>query len=201
MDMKLILASASPRRLDLLRQIGIEPDAVIPAEIDETPGAKELPAALAPRLAECKARAVAEAHPGAWVLGADTVVGCGQRILPKPDDENAARQCLKLLSGRRHRVIGGICVVDPRGRARSRRVVTAVTLKRLTPAETDAYLASGEWRGKAGGYAIQGRAGGFVTAVNGSYFNVVGLPLYETLTLLEGMGFNIRQRKGRQSSD
>ena len=196
--MKLILASASPRRLDLLRQVGIAPDAVIPANIDETPGKKELPAALALRLAESKAWAVAENHPGAWVLGADTVVGCGRRILPKPDDADMARKCLKLLSGRRHRVYGGICVVDPQGKSRSRRVVTAVTLKRLTPGETDAYLASGEWRDKAGGYAIQGRAGAFVTAVNGSYFNVVGLPLYETLTLLEGMGF---RHEGQQSSD
>jgi nucleoside triphosphate pyrophosphatase len=196
--MKLILASASPRRLDLLRQVGIEPDAVIPAEIDETPGKKELPATLALRLAEGKAQAVHAANADAWVLGADTVVGCGRRILPKPDDADIARRCLDLLSGRRHRVFGGICVIDPRGRARSRRVVTAVTLKRLTAAETDAYLASGEWRGKAGGYAIQGRAGAFVTAVNGSYFNVVGLPLYETLTLLHGMGF---KREGRQSSD
>ena len=196
--MKLILASASPRRLDLLRQVGIVPDEVIPAEIDETPGVRELPAALALRLAEHKARVVAEANPGVWVLGADTVVGCGRRILPKPHDEDAARKCLKLLSGRRHRVYGGVCVVDPQGVARSRRVVTAVTLKRLTTVETDSYLACGEWRDKAGGYAIQGRAGAFVTAVNGSYFNVVGLPLYETLTLLEGMGF---KREGQLSSD
>jgi septum formation protein len=199
--MKLILASASPRRIDLLRQVGITPDEVIPAKIDETPGGDELPAGLALRLAEGKARAIADAQPGSWVLGADTVVGCGRRILPKPEDAEIARKCLKLLSGRRHRVYGGICVVDPKGRARSRRVVTSVTLKRLTPGEIAAYLASGEWRDKAGGYAIQGRAGAFVTAVNGSYFNVVGLPLYETLTLLEGMGFNFKDRGGRQSSD
>lgn len=190
--MKLILASASPRRLDLLRQVGIIPDAVIPAHIDETPGPKELPAGLVLRLAESKARAVAKDNPGAWVLGADTVVGCGRRILPKPDDHDMARKCLKLLSGRRHRVYGGICVVNPQGQTRCRRIVTSVTLKRLTRRETDAYLASEEWRDKAGGYAIQGRAGAFVTAVNGSYFNVVGLPLYETLTLLEGMGFDAR---------
>lgn len=187
--MKLILASASPRRLDLLRQVGLIPDDVIPAQVDETPGRRELPAGLALRLAESKARAIAETHPGDWVLGADTVVGCGRRILPKPEDEAEARKCLKLLSGRRHRVYGGVCVIDSQGRMRSRRVMTAVTLKRLTAGETDSYIASEEWRDKAGGYAIQGLAGAFVTAVNGSYFNVVGLPLYETLTLLDGMGF------------
>jgi septum formation protein len=195
--MKLILASASPRRLDLLRQVGIEPDAIIPAEIDEMPGKTELPPALALRLAENKAAAVAEGNPGAWVLGADTVVGCGRRILPKPDDADMARNFLKLLSGRRHRVFGGVCVVDPQGRVRSRRIMTAVSFKRLTQAEIDEYLASEEWRGKAGGYAIQGRAGGFVRSINGSYFNVVGLPLYETLTLLDGMGFkNNAQTQG-----
>lgn len=187
--MKLILASASPRRLDLLRQVGIEPDAVVPAEIDETPARNELPAKLVMRLAEAKARIVAEGNPDAWVLGADTVVGVGRRILPKPEDAEAARRCLALMSGRRHRVYGGVCVISPAGQARSRRVVTAVTFKRLTEAEITAYLDIGEWRGKAGGYGIQGRAGAFVTAVNGSYFNVVGLPLYETMTLLEGMGF------------
>lgn len=190
--MKLILASASPRRLDLLRQVGIEPDAIIPAEIDEAAGRAELPAGLALRLAEGKAAAVAKSNPGAWVLGADTVVGCGRRILPKPDDADMARKFLNLLSGRRHRVFGGVCVVDPQGRTRSRRIMTSVSFKRLTPGEIDNYLASEEWRGKAGGYAIQGRAGAFVKSINGSYFNVVGLPLYETLTLLDGMGFNNR---------
>ncbi len=187
--MKLILASASPRRLALLRQVGIEPDAVVPAEIDETPTRGELPAGLVVRLAEAKARAVAAGARDAWVLGADTVVGVGRRILPKPEDSGDARRCLALLSGRRHRVFGAICVIPSSGQLRNRRVITAVTFKRLTEAEIAAYLATDEWRGKAGGYGIQGRAGAFVTAVHGSYFNVVGLPLYETMTLLEGMGF------------
>ena len=186
---RLILASASPRRRELLRQIGIEPDAIEPAEIDETPRPRELPGPFAERLAASKAVAVAERHAGAWVLGADTVVACGRRIMPKPADEQAARACLRLLSGRRHRVFGGLCVVDPAGGSHLRRIVTAVAFKRLTAADIDGYLRSGEWRGKAGGYAIQGLAGAFVRAVHGSYFNVVGLPLYETLTLLEGLGY------------
>jgi septum formation protein len=186
---RLVLASASPRRLELLRGVGIEPAAVAPAEIDENPLPRELPGRLALRLAESKARAAAAAHGGAWILAADTVVACGRRILPKPAEEREARACLALLSGRRHRVHGGICVVDPRGRARTRRVMTSVAFKRLTAREVDAYIRSGEWRDKAGGYAIQGRAGAFVTGIIGSYFNVVGLALYETLTLLEGMGF------------
>jgi septum formation protein len=140
-------------------------------------------------LAEAKARAAMTAHPGKWIVAADTVVACGRRILPKPEVENEARDCLRLLSGRRHRVYGGVCIVDPAGRTRTRRVVTAVSFKRLTEREVDGYIRSGEWRDKAGGYAIQGRAGAFVTGIVGSYFNVVGLPLYETLTLLEGMGF------------
>lgn len=185
----LILASASPRRLDLLRQVGIEPDMVDPAEVDETSGRDEPPERLAVRLAKEKALSVASRHPGAFVLGADTVVACGRRILPQPADVAEAHRCLTLLSGRRHRVYGGLCVVSPGGEARTRRVVTVVTFKRLTRTDVDSYLESGEWRGKAGGYAIQGRAGAFVSALNGSYFNVVGLPLYETLTLLEGLGY------------
>lgn len=194
---RLILASASPRRLDLLRQAGVEPDAVDPAEVDESPRRQELPDRLAERLAGEKAAAVAARHPDAYVLGADTVVACGRRILPKPADEAEARQCLRLLSGRRHRVHGGLCVVPPGGEARSRRVTTSVVFKRLTKAEIETYLESGEWRGKAGGYAIQGRAGAFVTGLSGSYFNVVGLPLYETLTLLEGLGY----RSGGKTHD
>ena len=186
---RLVLASASPRRLDLLRQVGIEPDEVDPAEVDETPLRGELPDQLVSRLGEEKARAVAARHAGAFVLGADTVVACGRRILPKADSETDVRRCLALLSGRRHRVLGGICVVAPDGTPRTRRVVTTVGFKRLTAAEVDDYVACGEWRGKAGGYAIQGHAGAFVTRINGSYFNVVGLPLYETLTLLEGLGY------------
>jgi septum formation protein len=185
----LVLASASPRRLELLRQIGIAPDRIDPPEIDETPLPRELPVTHARRLAEAKARAVAARHPGAFVLAADTVVACGRRILPKAVDEATARACLALLSGRRHRVLGGICLVGPDGRRRARLVTTAVTFKRLSAAEIDAYVAAGEWHGKAGGYAIQGRAAMLVSALNGSYSNVVGLPLHETAALLAGAGY------------
>lgn len=190
----LVLASASPRRLDLLRQIGVEPDAVAPADIDETPGKNELPPALAKRLAAEKLAAVASAHPDAYVLTADTVVACGRRILPKAEDEREARDCLKLLSGRRHRVLSGLAVRAPDGTTRQRLVTTAVTIKRMEPLEIDWYIASEEWRGKAGGYAIQGRAAIFVSAVQGSYSNVVGLPLHETATLLRGLGYPLVTR-------
>ncbi len=183
---RLILASASPRRLDLLAQIGVVPDAVEAADIDETPVAGELPRQNAARLARAKAQAIADRNPGALVIGADTVVACGRRILPKAEDEKTALRCLELLSGRRHRVYGGIAVILPDGSVRSRLVKTRVRFKRLTSQETAAYLQSGEWRGKAGGYAIQGRAAVFVANVNGSYSNVVGLPLYETAALLSG---------------
>jgi len=185
----LVLASASPRRIELLRQIGIVPDRIDPADIDETPAPGELPPAHVVRLAEAKARAVAPRHPGAFILAADTVVACGRRILPKAEDEATARVCLTLLSGRRHRVYGGVAVMTPPGETAIRRVVTQVAFKRLSKTELDAYLASGEWRGKAGGYAIQGRAGAFVTMLQGSYSGVVGLPLYETLNLLTGLGY------------
>ena len=187
--MPLILASSSPRRRELLAQIGIVPDAIDPADLDETPRKDELPGPHAERLAAEKARLVAARHPAAFVLGADTVVGCGRRILPKAETEHQARACLALLSGRRHRVYGGIALVTPAGRLLQRCVVTAVAMKRLSPQELDAYIASGEWRGKAGGYAIQGRAACFVRAIIGSYSNVVGLPLFETAALLEGQGF------------
>ncbi len=185
----LVLASASPRRLDLLRQIGIEPSVVDPAEIDETPLRRELPRNYARRLAEAKAEAVAGRHPGAFVLAADTVVALGRRILPKAEDEAAARRCLELLSGRRHRVLGAVVVVAPEGRRAQRLVTTTVKVKRLTPREIAGYLECGEWRGKAGGYAIQGRAAAFIPAINGSYANVVGLPLAEIAALLAGLGF------------
>tara|TARA_R110002074_G_scaffold327_5_gene1579 strand:+ start:8876 stop:9472 length:597 start_codon:yes stop_codon:yes gene_type:complete len=185
---RLILASASPRRLDLLSQVGIVPVAVVPADIDETPRLGEQPRALARRLASEKAAAVARAHPDAFVLGADTVVACGRRSLPKPADAAEARGCLDLLSGRRHRVIGGVALVCPGGRVLVRDSVTAVQFKRLSRAEVDMYLASGEWRDKAGGYAIQGLAALFVTAINGDYNNVVGLPLALTAALLAGAG-------------
>ena len=185
----LVLASASPRRLALLAQIALAPDIVDPAELDETPRPRELPRAHALRLAEGKARAVTARHAGAFVLGADTVVACGRRILPKPEDEATARACLDLLSGRRHRVHGGIALVTPEGRVATRHVLSTVTFKHLTEAEIDFYLASGEWRDKAGGYAIQGLAARYVRALGGSYSNVVGLPLFETAQLLAGHGY------------
>jgi len=185
----LVLASASPRRLELLAQVGIKPDAVDPAAIDETPRRHELPRSLARRLAEAKAAAVAARHPQSFVLAADTVVACGRRILPKAETADEARACLEIISGRRHRVWGGITVAAPGGRMAHDVVCTVVAFKRLTKAEIDSYLAGGEWRGKAGGYAIQGRAAAFVRFLEGSYANVVGLPVYETVMLLRGLGF------------
>jgi septum formation protein len=161
---------------------------VDPADIDESPAPGELPVPHARRLAEAKARAVALRHPGRHVLAADTVVACGRRILPKAEDAATARRCLDLLSGRRHRVHGGVCLIAPDGRVGHRLVTTVVTFKRLSPGELAAYLASGEWEGKAGGYAIQGLAARYVRAVSGSYSNVVGLPLFETASLLGGFG-------------
>jgi len=181
----LVLASASPRRLDLLRQVGREPAEIDPADIDESPLARELPRAYALRMATAKLAAVAPRHRHAVVLAADSVVVCGRRILPKAETVEEARTCLDLLSGRRHRVLGGLAVASPDGRVRSRLVETVVRFKRLEAAEIDAYLDSGEWQGKAGGYAIQGRAASFVAFLSGSYSNVVGLPLFETVQLLK----------------
>ena len=185
----LVLASASPRRLDLLRQVGIAPDRIDPADIDETPLAKETPRLMALRLARGKAMAASSRNAGAFVIGADTVVAVGRRVLPKAETESQARQCLELLSGRGHRVMTGLCLLSPDGRRAERLVETRLTFKRLSKDELESYIASGEWQGKAGGYAIQGRAGGFVIALQGSYPSVVGLPLYETLCLLEGLGY------------
>jgi nucleoside triphosphate pyrophosphatase len=185
----LVLASASPRRLDLLRQIGLEPDLVDPAAIDETPLAGETARQLALRLARAKAAATAERHPDAFVLAADTVVAAGRRLLGKPDDAVDARRMLELLSGRAHRVLTGVAAIAPGGRAGARLSETRVRFKRLTDAELAAYLDSNEWSGKAGGYGVQGRAGAFVAAINGSYTGVVGLPLYETRALLVGLGY------------
>jgi septum formation protein len=190
---QLILASASPRRRDLLRQIGIEADIIEAAEIDETPLSGERPQRLAVRLATAKAAAVAVRYPDGFVLAADTVVGCGLRILPKAEDIDSARRCLALLSGRRHRVYTGIAIAAPDGRTGQRCVVSSVTFKRLSREDTAWYLDSGEWQGKAGGYGIQGRAAILVRALSGSYSNVVGLPLYETAALLSGLGFPVRQ--------
>jgi septum formation protein len=187
----LVLASASPRRLDLLRQIGLVPDRVAPTDIDETPLRKETPRLAALRLARAKALAARADAPGAYVLAADTVVTVGRRILPKTETPDEARACLALLSGRAHRVLTAVALAAPDGRLVSRLSETRVHFKRLTRGETEAYIAGGEWRGKAGGYAIQGVAGGFVTALQGSYTGVVGLPLYETRCLLEGLGFRL----------
>lgn len=185
---RLILASASPRRVQLLEQIGISPAAVAPADIDESMLRRETPLGLARRLAVAKARAVAARFPGDFILAADTVVACGRRVVPKPADEAEARACLRLLSGRRHRVLGGVAVIDPEGGVHDRVVTTVVTFKTLDEAAIAAYIESGEWRDKAGAYGIQGRAALFVRRINGSYSNVVGLPLFETANMLGGLG-------------
>lgn len=182
----LVLASASPRRLALLAQIGIVPAAVAPADIDETPLAQEAPRALAVRLAAAKAAAVAARRPDAAVLAADTVVAVGRRILPKAETQAQTASCLALLSGRRHFVYGGICLVLPGAKPALRLSATTLAFKRLTQTEIDAYLAGGEWAGKAGGYAIQGAAAAFVRFLSGSYTNVVGLDLFEVAQMLKG---------------
>lgn len=186
---RLVLASASPRRLDLLRQIDLTPDAVDAADIDETPLKSETPRLTALRLACAKAAAVAVREPDSFVLAADTVVAVGRRVLPKVETEAEGRSCLTLLSGRAHRVLTAIAVQAPDGRSASRLVESRLHFRRLTKADIDAYLATGEGQGKAGGYAIQGRAGAFVMSIQGSYPAVVGLPLYETLNMLTGLGF------------
>jgi septum formation protein len=186
---RLVLASASPRRLELLAQIGVTPSLIDPADIDEAPLAAETGRLLALRLARAKAAAVAARHPDAFVLAADTVVTVGRRLLGKPQDEADAARMLALLSGRAHRVLTAVAVAAPGGRAGARLSETRLHFKRLTAAEAAAYLASGEWSGKAGAYGIQGRAGAFVIDLNGSYTGVVGLPLYETRALLGGLGY------------
>lgn len=186
---RLVLASASPRRMDLLRQVGLMPDAVVAAEIDETPLKTETPRQTALRLALAKAAKVAETNSDAYVLAADTIVAVGTRILPKVETQAQGRKCLELLSGRAHKVLTAVAVVAPDGRTVKRLVETRLHFKRLTPAEIDAYLQDGEGIGKAGGYAIQGKAGAFVMSIQGSYPAVVGLPLYETMNLLTGLGF------------
>lgn len=193
----LVLASASPRRVALLRQIGIEPDAVIPADLDETPRRGETPRGLAQRLSSQKAVASAAVAAqraelaGAMTLAADTVVAVGRRILPKAEIADEAEECLALLSGRAHRVFTGLTLATASGALRTRLVESRVRFKRLSRAETAAYLDSGEWRGKAGAYAIQGLAGAFVVKLIGSYPNVVGLPLAEVAGLLAGEGFPV----------
>jgi septum formation protein len=194
---KLVLASGSPRRLALLNQAGIEPDQLLPSDVDEIPTKGELPRAYATRLARAKGEAALEAVRrsdelrGSFIVAADTVVAVGRRILPKAELLDEAAQCLRLLSGRNHRVYSGVCVVTPKESFRQRLVETRVRFKRLAQNDLEAYLASGEWRGKAGGYAIQGLAGCFVVKLVGSYTNVVGLPIYETIGLLAGEGYPV----------
>jgi septum formation protein len=179
-----ILASASPRRLELLRQIGIEPAQIFSPDIDETPLPAELPRVYAARMAAVKLRPA-----DGFTIAADTVVAAGRRILPKAESVAQAEDCLKLLSGRRHRVFTGLAIRAPDGRIASRVVVSVVGFARLDSAEIEAYLASGEWQGKAGGYAIQGKAASFIDFLSGSYSAVVGLPLFETSRLLRGLGY------------
>ena len=180
----MILASASPRRLQLLAQLGITPSQVVAADSDESPLPHELPLAYVARVARGKAEAVAKHHPQEKILSADTVVALGRRILPKAEDEATARQCLQLLSGRRHRVLTCVCMISADGLTRSKTVASVVKFARLSEAQITDYIASGEWRGKAGGYAIQGRASAFIPFISGSHSNVVGLPLFETALLL-----------------
>ncbi|MPS70603.1 MAG: septum formation protein Maf [Novosphingobium sp.] len=186
-DLRLILASASPRRRELIGRLGIVPHAVMAADIDETAHAREIPREYARRMAREKALAVnaGDAH----VLAGDTVVACGRRILPKAEDETTARACLALLSGRRHRVLSAIALKSPEGLLRERLSETIVHFKSLAAEEIDSYIAGGEWDGKAGGYAIQGSAEGLITSISGSHSGVVGLPLYETRALLRAAGF------------
>jgi septum formation protein len=192
---KLVLASGSPRRLALLNQAGIEPDQLLPADIEEIPTKGELPRAYATRLARAKGEAALEAVRrsdelrGSFIVAADTVVAVGRRILPKAELLDEAAQCLRLLSGRNHRVYSGVCIVTPKESFRQRLVETRVRFKRLSQSDLETYLASGEWRGKAGGYAIQGRAAALIRWIGGSYSNVVGLPLFEVSNMLRGAGF------------
>ncbi len=194
---RLILASASPRRLALLQQVGVEPQSLLPADIDETPERSEQPRVLAARLAAGKADAAAAAaeargeREGAYILAADTVVSVGRRILPKCETRDEADACLRLLSGRAHRVHTGVTLLTPRGGRRHRLVETRVRFKRLSPVELESYLDCGEWDGKAGGYAVQGFAASFVVKLVGSYTGVVGLPLFETVSLLAGEGYPV----------
>ena len=196
---KLLLASGSPRRLQLLAQAGLEPDSLLPTSVDESPLKNELPRSLAKRLARSKAdaaRAMAARTPefaDAYILAADTVVAVGRRILPKAEFHDQAAECIRMLSGRSHRVFTAVCLLTPKGAVRQRLVESKVRFKRLGRQEIETYLGSGEWRDKAGGYAIQGLAGTFVVKLVGSYSSVVGLPLYETIAMLDGEGFPVRK--------
>ena len=186
----LILASASPRRVALLAQLSITPDEIIPADIDETPHKGELPIPYAKRMAETKARHIATQHPGAFVIGGDTVVACGRRILPKAETEAEARACMSLLMGRSHRVIGGMALACPDGRLLVRHTLSHVQMRRLDKSEMESYIAQGDWQGKSGGYAIQGEAARFIKQIRGSYSQIMGLDLYLTAQLLRGAGYH-----------
>ncbi len=185
----LVLASSSPRRLELLRQVGIEPDHVDPADIDETPGRDETPRRLVERLAIEKAQAVSVRHPQAYVLAADTIVAVGRRILGKPVDEAEARRMIRMLSGRAHKALTGVAVIAPNGKVASRLVEARISFKRITDQELDRFIAGGDWTDASGAYKIHKLAGAFVTNLQGSFTTVVGLPLYETVGLLEGLGW------------
>ena len=185
----LILASASPRRRELLARLGIEPAAIVSTDINETPHKAEVPRVYAQRMA--REKALAGGVSGSFVLSGDTVVALGRRILPKAEDEATARKCLGLLSGWRHVVLSGVVLRAPDGSMRERLNETVVRFKRLSPAEIDAYIAGGEWHGKAGGYAIQGSAEGLIAWISGSHSGVMGLPLFETRALLLAAGFTL----------
>lgn len=185
----LILASASPRRVQLLEQIGITPTKIIPSDIDETPLKNELPRDLALRLATGKAQEISNNNKNSFIIAADTVVAVGRRVLPKAENKQQATECLKLLSGRRHHVYGGICIITPQGKIITRLCDTVVKFKQLTPTEIKEYIQSNEWDGKAGGYAIQGLAAAYISFLQGSYSNVVGLSLYDTMQILRGNEF------------
>lgn len=200
MSQSLVLASASPRRIELLAQIGIEPAFLQPADIDETPQRLEHPRSLAKRLSRQKAEKAKEKlqndadYKSAFILAADTVVGVGRQVLPKAESEDVALDCLRLLSGRAHKVFTGVCLITPKGSVRQVLVESRVRFDRLSRRQMDAYISSGEWRGKAGGYAIQGLAGSFIVKLVGSYSNIVGLPLHETQALLEGEKFPVYEQ-------
>ena len=188
---KLILASASARRRDLLKTLYVTPDEIIPADIDETPLKAELPRPYAMRVAREKAQAIAVSHKGSIILAADTVVGVGRRILPKAESEDEARDCLELMSGRAHRVFTAVAVINAAGELREKCVETRLKMKRLSREEIECYVRSGEWKGKAGGYGIQGYAGAFITHLSGSYSNVVGLPVTEIRHMLLAAGYKL----------
>lgn len=187
-----ILASASPRRVQLLEQIGLKPDKILPADIDETPLKKELPADLAKRLSKSKAQEIAKNNPTKFILAADTVVARGRRILPKAENENEALSCLNLLSGEKHHVYGGLCVITDTGKIITRLCDTTVKFKKLSAQEIETYIKSNEWQGKAGGYAIQGLAASFITNISGSYSNVVGLSIFDVAQALKGHDFYLK---------